>query len=114
MTEKSFRMNWYDFLNHQIKYNGVIYQLIKRPIIGRNTRTRIMFLLNVHRGEFVSCNDIIDFVYAEMDVDKWPDGELNSIRATISKLKLLLPCGVIITNSHSFGYKLEIEGECND
>jgi len=106
-----FRMNWHDFKNHQIKYKGTIYPLLDHAKISRNTRTRILFLLNIYRGVFVTCDDIIDFVYDDMDVDEWPDYQLSCIRKTILRLRVRLPAGVRITNSYSFGYKLEVKGE---
>ena len=104
-----FRMNWHDFKNHQIKYNGIIYPLLDHAKISRNTRTRILFLLNIYRDAFVTCEDIIDFVYDDRDVDEWPEYQADCIRHTIKRLRLILPLGVTITSTYNLGYKLEIE-----
>lgn len=107
-----FRMNWHDFKNHQIKYKGIIYPLLDHAKISRNTRTRILFLLNIYREAFVTCEDILDFVYGDMDVDEWPDYQSSCIRKTIYILRVLLPPGVTITNTYNLGYKLEVKGDC--
>ena len=107
------RMNWHDYENQQFIYNNETYPLYKA---GRHyktgVRSKILFLLNIYRGRFVSMNDIVEFVYYEVPLDDWPDDMENSIRTTMYLIRHeILPEGITIDKSYAFGYTLNINEE---
>jgi len=108
-----FKMSWYNFQNHQFVYDGKTYQLcqidnggLPSPIIHY-----VLFLLNIHRGRFVSRDDLIDFMYDDQHPDEWPDYQNSILSALVHKIRTRLPEGVNISRQYGYGYKLEIRGE---
>ena len=97
------RMNWYDFTHSQFMHNGVEYSLGKGKCL---LRRRLLFILNLFRERFVTLNDLIEFVYADMPLCEWPDYQNGCVRTTVLNLRRLLPEGVTIISSYGFGYML--------
>lgn len=112
-----FRMNWYDYKNYQFVYDGIVHKICLPGRGGKVTATnhglprkhRILFLLNIHRGRFVSADDIIDFIYEDVDPDDWPEFQEVVLRTLICQIRKRLPKGVKIINWFGFGYKLQID-----
>jgi len=105
-----FRMNWYDFKHSQFMFNGAMHSLGKHKI-STPTKAKILFVLNIHRGRWLTNGDLLDFMYGDIDPDKWGDWQLNSLRVTIIYIRKILPKNVRIINQYGYGYKLEIDGE---
>lgn len=105
-----FRMSWHDFVNLQFVYNGGIFNLRKLSKVGRKPliRHKILFMLNAHRGQFVSQNDLIEFIYDDQDPDDWPDFQENVLSVIICRLRKELPVGVSIKAAYNFGYRLDV------
>jgi len=108
----NFRMNWYDFENHQFVYDGKTYSLC-RGSGGGNLPFRhyILFLLNIHQGRFVSADDVISYIWGDKDPDDWPDNQVAILKNFIGEIRKRLPAGVYIKNWHGCGYKLVIGEE---
>ena len=102
----NFKMSWHDYKNYQFVYDGVVYQFCKSK---RALKHNILFLLNIHRGRFVSRSDILDFVYDEQDPDDWADDQNRVISIMILRIRKILPEGVKIICHYGFGYKLQID-----
>jgi len=85
-----FQMSWYDFENYQFVYDDETYSLARPGRYGggkKPLRHSIMFLLNIHRGNFVNIEDLIEFVWDDQDPDEWPDTQENIIRVMIYNIK---------------------------
>lgn len=105
-----FRMNWYDFKHSQYMLNGVIYNLSMSKI-STPMRAKILFILNIYRGRWLTNDDLLDFMYGDIDPDKWGDWQLNGLRVAVGHIRKTLPKNISIISQHNYGYKLIIDGE---
>ena len=113
----NFKMSWHDYKNYQFVCDGVVYQFCKSDRIckvgnsrfGLPIKHNILFLLNIHRGRFVSRSDILDFMYDDQDPDDWADNQNHIINIMILRIRKILPEGVKIICHYGFGYKLQID-----
>jgi len=100
-----FEMNWFDYMNNQFKYDGRIYRLYKS-----NSRiklyTNFLFILNIRKPYFVSMEDIIDFIYHDINIDKWPDRPVTLLRTVKSRLLKNFPSQFKIINNRDHCYML--------
>lgn len=94
-----FEMSWFDYMNNQFKCDGVIYRLYKN-----NTHiklyTNFLFILNMHKPNYVCVEDIIDFIYHDIDINKWPDDPNNILKVVKYRLQ------------KTFTYQFEIISNC--
>lgn len=104
--KKMFRMSWYDFKNKQFKVGDKTYYLGKRSPTHEELKTSIMFLLNIHKGVFVTIKDITNFIYTDVHEDLWPEYPFIIIRTMVSRIRKILPPEVKIVNHYTFGYML--------
>jgi len=68
-------------------------------------------LKRLNDEEFLLNSDLIEFTYSETPINDWPDYQLDRLAIDIMRIRRILPKGVDILNSYSFGYKLEIRGD---
>jgi len=108
-----FKMSWYDFKNYQFVYDDKVYLLCKlkgnwgRPPI----KHKILLLLNIHRGRFVSRRDLLEFIYEDQDMDKWVEDQDGVLSVMVHSIREILPDGVTIESWDRVGYRLVIETE---
>lgn len=108
-----FRMNWMDYQNHRFMFNGVYFHLNKYLKQKLGLKREIMFILNIRRDVWVSTDDILEFIYADTDPDKWGEWQLSSLRVTICAIRKILPKGVRLLNQYGRGYMLTIQENDN-
>lgn len=73
---RKFEMNWFDYEHDQFKSDGRVYRLYENYTHVK-LYTNFLFILNVHKPNYVYVEDIIDFIYHDVDIDKWPDQPIN-------------------------------------
>lgn len=102
-----FRMNWYDFKHSQFVFNATTYALGKCAPM----RSKVLFVLNIHRGHWLTNDDFLDFMFGDVDPDIWGDWQLSSLRVAVGCIRKILPKNIKIISGYGFGYKLVIDGE---
>lgn len=107
-----FVMSWCDYQRRQYWYNNKQHFINKNGKVFPNSlKSKILFCLNIWGGQWVTMSDIIDFVYSDYHPDNIPLCVNGNIRSWVCHLRKILPQGVIIIGSQSFGYQLKIENE---
>lgn len=106
----TFRINWYDFKHSRFIFNDFIYNLSTFKI-STPVRSELLFILNIHRGRWVTNDDLLDFMYGDTDPDTWGDWQLSGLRVAIGSIRKILPKDVELLSQFGYGYKLVIEGE---
>ena len=107
-----FRMSWNDFKHAQFMFNGVVHKLgTHKQVVYAPIRAKILFVLNIHRGRWLTSGDLIDFVYGDDDPDDWGDWQLGGVKTAICSIRKILPKNIEIISQKYFGYKLIMKGE---
>jgi len=104
-----FRYNWNDCKNNQFLYDNEIIKFKEYSNEKKNVASSILFILNVNRERWVVDQDILDFIWADVNPDNWSDWQLSSFYVALHNLRKLLPEGIEIVNRYGGLYSLQIE-----